>query len=78
LEKFSAVALGNLICAVKQTFGEEGENFDQSDTGVAFVEVGPLGGVDGDPRERIVEELLVTAIVNLGKSDGHGGKNLGA
>ncbi len=62
-KKFSAVAIGNLVAPVEQVLRQEREDFQERDPRVAGVEVGPFRIVDGNARERFVQQLLVLAVV---------------
>jgi hypothetical protein len=54
-----------LVKLPKQGVSEEREQFEQSDAGVALVEVRPLRVVDGDSANDLIEELRVDALVDL-------------
>ena len=60
-EELRPVALRDLVGAVDQRLGQEGEQLEQRDARVAVVEVGPLRVVDRDPGQRLVDEVLVAA-----------------
>jgi hypothetical protein len=70
-QKLSSIALGDLIASVKQALGQKCEHLDQRDSGIAAIEVGPLGIVDGNPRERLVEQVGVTTVVDRGDGERH-------
>src|SRR5205085_2811130 len=50
---------------------EEGEDLDNGDAGVALVKVRPLRIVDGDACQRLVEKVLILAVVNCGDGQRH-------
>ena len=54
-----------LVKLPKQGVSQEREQFEQSDAGVALVEVRPLWVVDGDSANDLIEELRVVALVDL-------------
>ena len=53
-----------LVDLPEQVVGEEREQLDERDARVAFVEIGPLRGIDGDPFEHLVPKVLVVAVVD--------------
>ena len=65
-EELEPVPLRDLVRAVEQVLGQEREQLEQRDAGVALVEVRPLRVVDRDARQRLVDEVLVRARVDRG------------
>ena len=70
-QELRPVALGDLVGAVAQRLGEEREELEQGDAGVAAVEVGPLRVVDGDAGQRLVDEILVARAGSMIGGRGH-------
>jgi hypothetical protein len=64
LQEFSAVALRNLICAIEQVLGQEGEQLDQGDARIALVEIRPFRIVNRNARQRFVQQILVATIID--------------
>ena len=53
-----------LIDLPEQVLGEECEQLDERDAGVAFVEIGPLRSMDGNPFEHLAQKVPVVAVVD--------------
>jgi hypothetical protein len=66
LQELEPVAFGDQVGPVEQAFGHEGEQLDERHAGVGRAAVRPFRGMDGDPRQRVLDELLVASVVDRG------------
>ena len=57
-----------LVDLPEQAVGQEREQLDERDAGVALVEISPLKRIDRDPPDELIPELLIAALVE----DWHG------
>lgn len=60
-----------LVESPEQAFGQEREQLDESDAGIALVEVRPVRCIDRDPPEDFVQERLVDTVVDDGRGQRH-------
>ena len=70
-QEFGAADLGHAVGAVEQALGQEGEELDQGDAGVALGELRPLGRVHGHARQGVAHEVGVAAVVDAGDLERH-------
>ena len=63
LKELPSIALRYLVAPVEQVFSQERKYLDKSDTGIRLVEVRPLGCMHGYPRQRFVQKLLISAVI---------------
>ena len=53
-----------LIDLPEQVLGDECEQLDERNAGVAFVEIGPLGSMERNPFEHLVQKVPVVGVVD--------------
>ena len=64
LQKLAPVSLRDLVRAIQQIFREKREQLEQGDARVALVEIRPLRIVNGNARQRFVQQILVATIID--------------
>lgn len=55
----------------EQVVGKEREQLDERDARVAFIEIGPLRCIDGDPFEHLFQKVPVVAVVDAWQRKRH-------
>ena len=77
LEELHVEAIGDPVQPVDELIGHPREGLDQRDARVGHVVVGPLGTALLHHPFRLVDEVLETAVVEIGDGKGHASPSLG-
>lgn len=63
--------VGDLVEPEQQRLAQEGEEFQQRDARIGLVVIGPFRVVHRDPAQQLLPQLVVAAVVEDGRDQGH-------
>src|SRR5215213_2259126 len=64
LQELAPVSLGDLVRAIQEVLSEKRKELEEGNARIALVEIRPLRIVNGNARQRFVQQILVTTIID--------------